>query len=69
MRSASDAIRAASRNLNPANQMRPTDVGAFILQSVAGIPPPLLHLITTRENPRKPEMKRDLNHGDRTSLE
>jgi hypothetical protein len=37
MRSASDAIRAASRNLNPANQMRPTDVGAFILQSVAGM--------------------------------
>jgi hypothetical protein len=60
--------RAVSQKLNPTNHMRATDVGAFILPSVARISPHPPHPIRTCDDQLKTAMKHDLDHCDRASL-
>src|ERR1700730_12640176 len=57
-----------SKNLNPTNHMPSTDVGAFILPSVARISPLPMHPIRTCDDQRQTAMKHDLDHFDRASL-
>ena len=52
------------KTLNPTNHMPATDVGAFILQSVAAISLPQLPHIKTCDTPRRSAMTRDLDHCD-----
>src|ERR1700738_3640342 len=56
------------KTLNPTNHMPQTNVGAFILPSVARISPLPLHPIRTSDYQQQPAMKRDLGHFDRASL-
>src|SRR5258707_10712196 len=55
------------KTLNPTNHMPQTNVGAFILPSVARISPHPLHPIRTCDDQRQTAMKHDLDHCDRAS--